>query len=449
MNATRSPRQGAVLAFAGGLFVVPVAPAVAESVEGRVAAARVREESYRYYLDDMLYAHAGDDRSITGPEHDLARDNIEMLLTSFGLTVMLEPFVLDYPEPDTVYYNVVATKLGTAYPDQYYIVSAHYDSAYPLTEHGKAPLIVDPDGGEQGVPGAVDNASGVALVLEAARVVSKYESDYTIRFIAFDAEEWGKAGSLAYVEDHIDDDIVGVANADMVAYNSGTNSATISCTAPSEPLQNALALAVDAYGDGLSYDLQGGSAGSDQWSFEQAGFQGCQLAEKAENPGNPFYHTLRDNVDEPDYIDYAYATRMTRSMMGFLVDNAGVYVDDIPDADYDADGDVDVDDYDAFVSCFTGAGIPPGTPECGFFDLESDGDVDCADWDLFLAVWTESPVDAPVFPPCEPECVSTTPQPETLLEPTGQVADAFGLEALRVPSCRAPLRTRPDGIQRA
>ncbi len=382
----------------------------------------MREESYRHYLDDMLYAHVGDDRSITGPEHDLARDNIETLLTSFGLTVTLEPFVLDYPEPDTVYYNVVATKLGTTYPDQVYIVCAHYDSGFLFSEHGKAPRIVDLFGDYEGVPGADDNASGVALVLEAARVLSQYDSDYTTRFIAFDAEEWGLAGSEAYVEDHIDDDIVGVANADMVACNIGTNTAAIRCSAPSEPLQNALAQAVGAYGKGLSYDLPGGSDGSDHWSFEKAGFQGCQLSEVA--PGSPFMHTLRDNVDEPDYIDYAYATRMTRSMVGFLVDNAGVIVDDIPDADYNGDGDVDEDDYNVFAPCFTGAGIPPGNPDCNFFDFESDGDVDCIDWDFFLAVWTGSPVDAPIFPPCEPECLSSTPQPETLFEPTGQVADA-------------------------
>ncbi len=422
MNATRSARREILLAFLGGLFVVPVVPAVGDSVEGRVAAARVREESYRHYLDDMLYTHAGDDRSVTGPEHDPARDNIEMLLTSFGLTVTLEPFLFDYPEPDTVYYNVVATKLGTTYPDQVYIVSAHYDSAYPFTEHGKAPLIVDPRGEEQGVPGADDNASGVALVLEAARVLSQYDSQYTIRFIAFDAEEWGKVGSFAYVEDHIDEDIVGVANADMVAYNNGTNGADIKCTAPSEPLQNALAQAVDAYANGLSYNLRGDSAGSDQWSFEKAGFQACQLTEA--RPGSPFWHTMRDNVEEQDYLDYTYATRITRSMVGFLVDNAGVIVDDIPDADYDSDGDVDADDHDVFVSCYTGPGIPPENPDCNFFDFESDGDVDCADWDLFLAVWTEPPVAAPIFPPCEPECVSSTPQPETLFEPTGQVADA-------------------------
>lgn len=40
-------------------------------------------------------------------------------------------------------------------------------------------------------PGADDNGSGTVAVLEAARVLSPFEFDYTIRFIAFDEEEIG------------------------------------------------------------------------------------------------------------------------------------------------------------------------------------------------------------------------------------------------------------------
>jgi hypothetical protein len=329
-----------------------------------------------------------------------------MLLTGFGLTVALEPIVLTTLEGDLIFYNVVGTKLGTTYPEEEYIIGAHYDS---ITWTGTDPA-----------PGADDNGSGTALVLEAARVLSQYDSDYTIRFIAFDLEEVGVRGSEAYVQDHIDDDIVAMVNADMVGYNNGTNTATIDCGQPPAALQSTLAQGISSYGDGLAYELATNVAMGDNVSFADAGFQACLLQEDC---CNPFYHNVRDNVDEPDYIDYTYATWITRSVVGFLVDNAGVHVD-IPDADYDGDGHVDTDDYNEFVQCFTGAGIPPGSPECGFFDFELDGDVDCADWDLFLAVWTEPPGEAPLFLPCEPQCLSSTPQAETLFEPIGQVADA-------------------------
>jgi len=45
-----------------------------------------------------------------------------------------------------------------------------------------------------------------------------------------------------------------------------------------------------------------------------------------EDWGNPYYHTQQDSVDTPNYIDYGFAFRATRSVVGYLVDNAGVYV---------------------------------------------------------------------------------------------------------------------------
>ena len=66
----------------------------------------------------------------------------------------------------------------------------------------------------------VGHVAGVeGIVLEAARVLSHYDSDYTIRFIAFDREEDGLVGSDAYATDHQNDDIRGMISADMVAYD--------------------------------------------------------------------------------------------------------------------------------------------------------------------------------------------------------------------------------------
>jgi hypothetical protein len=369
------------------VVLVSVSPAVAQSLGGRVAAARVSEDSYRHYLDDMLYTHAGDNRGF-GPEHDLAQANIVSLMESFGLTVMMEPFTYI----TETYYNVVGTKVGTVYPYQEFIIGAHYDS--------------------EENPGADDNASGVALVLEAARVLSAYDSDYTIRFIAFDREEQGLVGSYAYVEDHLSDDILGMVSADMVAYNTGADTAEIECRLTSINLQDDLIAAVFGYGDGLNPHAAGTGPYSDHWPFDyDGGYQACLLIE---NWGNPYFHSPNDNVDMADYLDYAYATRMTRSIVGFLVDAAGVNVD-IPDADYDVDGDVDEDDYNVFASCYTGTGIPPDDPDCNFFDFESDGDIDCIDWDLFVIVWTGPPVDPPAFWGCGAQCLPSSPsEPEMI-----------------------------------
>ncbi len=74
--------------------------------------------------------------------------------------------------------NVIAIKQGTS--SQELIVGAHYDS----TGAG---------------PGADDNASGVAVMLEVAKVVANQTTPYTIRFVAFGAEESGLLGSYAYM----------------------------------------------------------------------------------------------------------------------------------------------------------------------------------------------------------------------------------------------------------
>jgi len=357
-------------------FIFASASSSLASEAGAVAAALVEQSSYRHYLDDELYTHYGDDRWF-GPEHDLARDNIALIMTNLGLIVTLEPFEYN----SATYYNVVGTKLGTLDDSVEYVIGAHYDS-------------INYNDPELGAPGADDNASGVALVLEAARVLNQYESDYTIRFVAFDREEQGLHGAWAYALDHIAENIQAMISADMVAYNIGTDSVDVLFTrSESVPLMEALGEAVEMYGEGLNWQ-SGGGGSSDHAPFENVGFQACLLIE---DWGNPCYHRGCDSVDNPGYIDYDLATRIARTAVGFLADHAGVHVD-IPDADYTGDGNVDLTDYAEFDACYTGPGNPID-PGCGFFDIDGDGEIDCSDWRLFKAVWTD-PIDPPVFWGC-------------------------------------------------
>ncbi|MHC4697556.1 MAG: M28 family metallopeptidase, partial [Planctomycetota bacterium] len=363
MKHTQTVCRAACCAIAGALLTLTW-PAVASDM-GATAAARVNEDSYSYFLIDMLYTWIGDNRGF-GPEHDLAQANIFDLMESFGLTVALEP-VTYYG----TYYNVVGTKLGTTYPDQEYVIGAHYDSV--------------------GNPGADDNASGVALVLEAARVLTNYESEYTIRFVAFDREEVGLVGARDYVSAHSGDDILGMISADMVAYNSeGANIVDIYGKTASNPIKQALGEAVASYGAGVTPRVAGSSGGSDHVPFESAGIDACLLIEKW---GNPYYHTPQDAVNMFDYIDYTYATNNTRAVVGYLVDHAGVSVFPVSNGDFDDDGDVDLDDADAFDLCFTGLDGGPLESECVPGDLDFDDDIDCGDWEEFLLAWTEP--DAP------------------------------------------------------
>ena len=59
----------------------------------------------------------------------------------------------------------------------------------------------------------------------------------------------------------------------------------------------------------------------------------------------------------------------------------------VGNGDCDEDGDVDLQDFLAFQTCYTGPGgpLPPGCECC---DFNGDGDVDCEDWAVFIQVWT-------------------------------------------------------------
>ena len=106
--------------------------------------------------------------------------------------------------------NILAVQWGTKTPEEYVICGAHYDS---WNADG-----YDPDTIRS--PGADDNASGVAGILETARILSRYTFDRTIIYANWCAEEVGLVGSAAYAADCAAQrkDIVAYFNLDMTGY---------------------------------------------------------------------------------------------------------------------------------------------------------------------------------------------------------------------------------------
>ena len=128
----------------------------------------------------------------------------------FGVdTVILHDFEVPYFEPGTAD-NVIAVKWGTVKPEEYVICGAHYDS---WNADG-----YDPDTIRS--PGADDNASGVAGILETARLLSPYTFDRSVIFANWCAEEIGLVGSAAYAHDMAEQlmDIVAYFTLDMTGY---------------------------------------------------------------------------------------------------------------------------------------------------------------------------------------------------------------------------------------
>jgi len=113
---------------------------------------------------------------------------------------------------DTWIVNVMAIKRGSVHPNKYIIMSGDIDSR-----------VSDPVDGTSDSPGANDNASGMAGVIEAARVLSHYDFPTSIIFLGLSGEEQGLFGGKFLAKDAKAEswDIVGVINNDMIGNIKG------------------------------------------------------------------------------------------------------------------------------------------------------------------------------------------------------------------------------------
>lgn len=110
--------------------------------------------------------------------------------------------------------NVLAVKKGTKYPNRYVIMSGDIDSR-----------VSDPNNFTDDSPGANDNASGMAGVIEAARVLSKYDFESSVMLVGLSGEEQGLYGGKHLAAKALEEgwDIVGVLNNDMIGNIEGVD----------------------------------------------------------------------------------------------------------------------------------------------------------------------------------------------------------------------------------
>ncbi len=158
-----------------------------------VSSARIDAHVQR--LQDFVTRYASHDSCRAAAEH------IKAEFESFGIdSVYFDDFALGEFSP-----NVVAVMLGVEHPEDVYVLGGHYDSI--TSNIGFC-------------PGADDNASGTACVLECARILSDYRFNKTLIFVAFGAEELGLYGSQAYAGSAAtrEENIVGMVNVDMIGY---------------------------------------------------------------------------------------------------------------------------------------------------------------------------------------------------------------------------------------
>ena len=124
-------------------------------------------------------------RAAGSPAETQAAQYIATVFKDIGYSPETQPFTADSGNQPITSANVVAVKKGIS--AQEVIVGAHYDSS------GSG-------------PGADDNASGVAAMLEVAKLIAGQSTPYTIRFIAFGAGDNGSLGSYAYLNQMTQDE---------------------------------------------------------------------------------------------------------------------------------------------------------------------------------------------------------------------------------------------------
>ncbi|HEY2277543.1 MAG TPA: M28 family metallopeptidase [Streptosporangiaceae bacterium] len=250
-----------------------------------------------------------------------------------------QPVASNIPVPTTIT-NVIATLKGTASPERFYVITGHLDSR-----------VTDVLNFTSDAPGADDDASGVAVVLELARVFATHQFPGTLVFATVAGEEQGLYGSAhmaaqmkaagADVQGMFSNDIVGASRAwdgtrpdphTVRLFVEGIPTAVT-------PAQIAIMQSVGGENDGATHqlarfvtdvapsELTGMNIrviwrrdrylrGSDHISFQQQGWPAARFTEPREN----FNHEHRDVEvingvqfgDLPQFVDYDYTARVAK-----------------------------------------------------------------------------------------------------------------------------------------
>jgi hypothetical protein len=243
-----------------------------------------------------------------------ASDWIAGRMASYGLEVEQQAFNANtWMGSGAAGPNVIGIQRGTLYPDTYVVCGSHFDSFSYSAAFG---------GGT--APGADDNATGVASVLESARIMSQYEFEYSIVYCAYGCEEMGLYGSEAYASRCQQEgmDIIGYFNNDMNGYLYG-DQIHIDLIYPSsvEPIGTYYMNVASVYFPEMPVrhvDFNEGD--SDHTSFNNHGYMGIYPFEDYQNY-SPNIHTPQDLIG-PSVNSFAMSQRYCQMNIGCLAEIA-------------------------------------------------------------------------------------------------------------------------------
>ena len=223
------------------------------------------------------------------------------------LQVQFDDFPLTQNGITTNQQNVVARLPGTGEHPGVIVLMAHYDSRS-----------TDPFNSTASAPGANDNASGVAAMIEIARLLSGRSWSQDVVFVAFAAEEQGTHGSRHFVADKLLDGwiIDAAINNDIVGGRPGIPQSIRVFTAGSDfepPRQFAhyMDLVGGYYLPAFAVTLEPTVDRPDRYSdhirFLDAGIPALRLTESVED-----FNTQHNSLDHSGLIDYNYLLQVTQ-----------------------------------------------------------------------------------------------------------------------------------------
>jgi hypothetical protein len=250
----------------------------------------------------------------------------------------IQPVAPRIPAPTKIT-NLVATLHGQSAPNRAYLVSGHYDSR-----------VTDVMNSTSDAPGADDDASGVALVLELARLFATRPTEATVIFTAVAGEEQGLYGSTFQaqqfktagldIQGMFSNDIIGSSTADNGARNPHIVRLFADGVPPIEtPAEASTRQAVGGENDSPARQLSRFAQdvaqneetdmrirvihrrdrylrGSDHISYLRQGYPGLRFTEPVEDFAHQHQDTRVENGkqfgDLPEFCDFGYITRVTR-----------------------------------------------------------------------------------------------------------------------------------------
>ncbi len=214
------------------------------------------------------------------------------------------------------YKNIIATLPGTDPSAGIVMVGAHYDS--------RSVNITDVN---LRAPGAADNAAGVAVVCELARVMSQHQFNHTLKFALWNAEEQGMLGSSSYtgVAAANNAPIALYLNYDGACYDPD-NHFVLDLIYNNQSAWAAQMMEKDNALFGINFTLTHNkcrSCNSDQSSFWSKGYNAVMTAAETRGPE----HSASDTIE---HVSTAYVLKNSQLGLAVLAQTAEIWAEPVP-----------------------------------------------------------------------------------------------------------------------